>query len=277
MPRHYIRMAIVYDFDGTLAPGNMQEGQFIPDIGMRPKEFWNEVESLSKANQADRILMYMHLMLRKADQKGISVHLKDFRKRGEQVEFFQGVEDWFDQIDAYGLSKGIHIEHYVVSSGNAEIIEGTHIASHFTKIYASKFIFNQNDTAIWPAQAVNFTTKTQYLFRINKDAHDLSDDTVINEYVKMDDRPIPFANMIYIGDGETDVPCFRLVKDLGGLSIAVYKPKTRNKLRKAKQFLEEQRVHSVVPADYREGEKLDKVVKAYIDLVSARRSLDKKK
>ena len=164
-------------------------------------------------------------------------------------------------------------EHYIVSSGNAEIIEGTHIAEKCKAIYASRFMFDHNDVPVWPAQAVNYTTKTQFLFRINKGAHELSDDTEINKFVAMKDRPIPFANMIYVGDGETDVPCFRLVKDLGGLSIAVYPPNTKNARRKVEKFLQEGRVQSIVPAAYTEGSALDKTVKAYVDLVAARSAI----
>ena len=276
MPRQYTPMAIVYDFDGTLAPGNMQERQFIPDVGMTASEFWDEVDRLAQDHQADKILMYMHLMLKKAAENGVSVHLENFRERGKQVVFLQGVEDWFDRINSHSRNKGVRTSHYIVSSGNAEIIEGTDISSKLTRIYASKFMFNHNDVAEWPAQAVNFTTKTQYLFRINKGAEDLSDDTKINKYVKMEDRPVPFENMIYIGDGETDVPCFRLVKDLGGLAIAVYKPYTQNMRNRAEQFLDDERVHSVVPADYSEGKKLDKLVKSYIDLVAARQVFSKR-
>ena len=199
----------------------------------------------------------------------------DFRKRGQGVGFYDGVEEWFNRIDEYGREKGVNIEHYVLSSGNGEIIEGTRIADKFKAIYASRFLFDQHEVAIWPAQAVNYTTKTQFLFRINKGAHDLSDDRDINKFVEMRDRPIPFANMVYLGDGETDVPCFRLVKEQGGFSVAVYKPSTKNARSKAEGFLAEGRVHCVVPADYRPGEKLDRVVKAQIDLVAARANLQR--
>ena len=278
MSQKYLPMAIVYDFDGTLAPGNMQEHQFIPIVEMKPEEFWAEVNCLSKEHQADQILMYMRHMLDKAREKKVSVHLEDFQARGKGIKLFEGVDEWFDRINEYGKSEAVRIEHYIVSSGNAEIIEGMQIAEKFEKIYASKFIFNHNGVADWPALAVNYTTKTQYLFRINKGAHDLSDDTKINQFVEKKKRPIPFENMIFIGDGETDVPCFRLVKDQGGLSIAVYDPHTEDahdKHDKAVRFLKEGRVHCVVPADYNNGGKLDKVVKANIRFLAAREARDK--
>ena len=272
-PRRRVTVALVYDFDGTLAPGNMQERQFIPDVGMTPHQFWTEVDHLASANQADRILMYMYFMLRKAGERGVPVRAGDFRERGRGLEFFDGVLEWFGRINDYGKSRGVRIEHYIVSSGNAEIIEGTPVADLVDRIYASRFLFDQNGVAVWPALAVNYTTKTQFLFRINKGAHDLSDDSGINRFVAKEDRPVPFENMVYIGDGETDVPCFRLVKDLGGLSVAVFPPRTRNARQKAQRFVDEGRVHCVAPADYTEDSRLDWLVKANIELLANREAL----
>ena len=274
MPYGYTPMAIVYDFDGTLAPGNLQENSFIPAVGMKPSDFWKEVNQLAKSEQADQILMYMYLMLDKARAAKMPVHPDDFKKRGAEIKFFNGVEDWFDRINEYGKTKGVKVEHYIVSSGNAEIIEGTPIAPHFTGIYASRFMFDENGVACWPALAINFTTKTQFLFRINKGAHDLSDDREINQFVEMKDRPVPFENMVYIGDGETDVPCFRLVKDLGGLSIVVFKPRTKNARDNANHFIQDGRVHCSTPADYTKDKELDQIVKTQIDLVAIRESRD---
>jgi 2-hydroxy-3-keto-5-methylthiopentenyl-1-phosphate phosphatase len=270
MPRRLIQMAIVYDFDGTLAPGNIQERQFIPDVGMTPDDFWAGVDRLSEVHQADGILMYMYEMLKKADEARVPVRREDFRAGSHDIELFEGVRDWFDRVNKYGRAEGVRLEHYIVSSGNAEIIEGTPIAPKFAKIYASRFLFDQNGVAVWPALAINYTTKTQYLFRINKGAHDLSDNTAINRYVEKKDRPVPFENMVYIGDGVTDVPCFRLVKDQGGLSIAVYRPHTRNAREKAETFVRDGRVRCAVPANYTEGGELDRLVHDYIKLIAAR-------
>lgn len=272
MPTKNVRMALVYDFDGTLAPGNLQENSFIPDVGMKASDFWDEVDKLAEAQQADRILMYMYVMLDKARSAKISVHPEDFKKRGATIEFFDGVKDWFDRISDYGKSKRVNVEHYIVSSGNAEIIQGSSIASRVNGIYGSKFMFDENSVACWPAFAINFTTKTQFLFRINKGAHDLSDDRKINEFVEMEDRPVPFENMVYIGDGATDVPCFRLVKQLGGLSIVVYKPRTKGAHERANHFIRDGRVQCSAQADYRDGKELDLIVKTQIDLVAARES-----
>jgi 2-hydroxy-3-keto-5-methylthiopentenyl-1-phosphate phosphatase len=273
MSRKHVPLAIAYDFDGTLAPGNMQEHQFLPDIGMTPKEFWSEVKALTKTHQADEVLIYMNLMLEKAHAKHAPVRREDFNACGKDIELFEGVGDWFERINQYGKEKDVRIEHYLLSSGNAEIFSGTSIASKFTKVYASKFFFDENGVAIWPALAVNYTTKTQYLFRINKGAHDLSDSAKVNEYVDKKNRPVPFESMIYIGDGATDIPCFRMLKEQGGLSIAVYTPKKRGARDKADKYLTEGRIHCVVPAIYNNGSDIDKVVKAYIDSVSARSAL----
>ena len=270
MPSRYTPMALIYDFDGTLAPGNMQERQFIPEVGMNPKDFWLEVDALSKQHQGDKIQMYMALMLEKARQSKVTVLKSDFNRLGASIKLFDGVERWFDRIDDYSRRKGIRNEHYIVSSGNAEIIEGTAIAGKFIKIYASRFMFDHHGVATGPAMAINYTTKTQFLFRINKGAHDLSDDSKINSYVLKEERPMPFPNMVYFGDGATDIPCFRLVKEEGGLSIAVFKPHTKGAREKASQLLKDGRVHCITPAEYQEGSNLEKIVKAQIDFVAAR-------
>lgn len=273
MPSRYTRMALIYDFDGTLASGNMQEGKFIPNLGMTKEEFWAGVSDLAKEHKADNVLAYMRFMLKKASEKSVPVRLKDFRELGQSISLFAGVTDWFSRIDSYSRSKGIKNEHYIVSSGNAEIIEGSSIASKFKAIYASRFMFNENEVAVWPSQAINYTTKTQFLFRINKGALDLSDETGVNKYVPKNERPVPFEHMIYFGDGATDIPCFRLVKVEGGLSIAVFEPNTSGAREKARQLLQDGRVHQITPADYREESQLARIAKARIDYVAARESL----
>ncbi|WP_319533147.1 HAD family hydrolase [uncultured Cohaesibacter sp.] len=270
MAKRSVVLGIAYDFDGTLAPGNMQEHQFLPDVGINAGDFWREVKQITKREQADEVLVYMNLMLRKAHAAGISVRRADFKKRGNEMELFQGVEDWFDRINEYGKKKGVKVAHYLISSGNDEIFSGTSIASKFDKVYASKFLFDENGIAFWPALAVNYTAKTQYLFRINKNAHDIADSETINKVISKNDRYIPFENMIFIGDGATDIPCFRLVKEEGGLSIAVFKPHKKGGRGKADQYLDAGRVHCVAPANYTEGQQLDKIVKAQIELVAAK-------
>ena len=266
MPRKYIPLAIAYDFDGTLAPGNMQEHSFIPKVGMTKSAFWEEVGKLEKKHRADNILVYMGLMLEKARNKEVQVRETDFKKHGRGVPLFEGVKEWFDRINVYGKQSGVNVEHYIISSGIREMIEGTPIARKFKAIFASSFWYDYNGNAKWPALALNYTTKTQFLFRINKGSLDVFDHSKINEYVEESKRPVPFKNMVYIGDGETDIPCFRLVKDKGGYSIAVYKPKSP-KVSRAKDLLKDGRVNFVAPADYREGCPLDKIVKSIIDKI----------
>lgn len=266
------RIAIAYDFDGTLAPGNMQEHQFIPDIGMAVTDFWKEVSRIAKENDGDEVLVYMSLMLEKAQAKHIKVNRIALKEKGKGIELFPGVSDWFSRINDYAKSRNVIPEHYLISSGNEEIAAGTSIASEFKRIYASKFRYNEYDAAIWPVLAVNYTNKTQFLFRINKGVLEASDKKGVNKFVRMEERPVPFENMVFIGDGETDVPCFRLVKDLGGLSVAVHE---RRKSELAKRLLKEGRVHLATEANYSAGKALEVAIFAKIDDVAARHRLMK--
>lgn len=269
MAKKLIPFAIAYDFDGTLAPGNMQEYDFVPAIGMTKKAFWTEVGGLAKEHNADSILMYMMHMLDKAHAAHVPVRKADFVSFGKSVTLFDGVIDWFERINAYGKQHGLKVEHYIISSGNREMIEGTPIAKKFTAIYASSFVYDHNGVAKWPALAVNYTTKTQFLFRINKGVMNVYDNSKINEFVPKEDRPVPFNNMMFLGDGDTDIPCFRLVKDQGGHAIAVYKPNTKGTKGKAEKLIKEGRVNFIAPANYSEGGEIESIVKAVIDKVSA--------
>lgn len=264
-----VTLAIAYDFDGTLSPRNMQEYDFIPKIGMADHAFWAEVECLARAQEADRILAYMHLMLKKASAMELGVMKEDFRLYGQSVELFKGVTGWFERINRYaGLNNAV-IEHYIISSGIKEMILGTPIAGEFKKIYASSFIYDHHGVAQRPGLAINYTTKTQFLFRINKGYLDVFDDSRINEYLPKEERPVPFENMIFIGDGETDIPCFRMVKDQGGHSIAVYPAESDEKRRRAHKLINEGRINFVCEADYGSDSEIDVRVKAIINKVIA--------
>ncbi len=275
MSKKLIPFAIAYDFDGTLAPGNMQEYDFVPTIGMTKKEFWKEVGELAKRHNADNILMYMMSMLDKANATKVPVHKENFIEFGRSVKLFEGVDSWFDRIKKYGKDKGVLVEHYIISSGIREMIEGTSIAKKFSSIYASSFVYDHNGVAKWPALAVNYTTKTQFLFRINKGVLNVYDDKKINEFTPNEDRPVPFSNMVFIGDGDTDIPCFRLVKDQGGHSIAVYKPSTHGTKEKAKKLIKDGRVNHIAPANYSENSEMDIFLKRIIDKVVADNALKK--
>ena len=267
--RKLVTVAIVYDFDGTLASGNMQEHSFIPKIRMTARNFWNMAEQLAKENEADSVLTYMNLMIKKASEADVSIREEDFKEHGKSVNLFTGVKTWFNRINKHGRNRGLILEHYIISSGIKEMIAGTPIANKFERIYASSFKYNASGVAEWPALAINFTTKTQYLFRINKGALEVYDDKKINEFVPMEDRPIPFENMIFIGDGNTDIPCFSLVKNLGGHAIAVYKPKTRGARAKAEKLIKDGRVNFIAPADYSNRSCIDAIVKAVLDKIAS--------
>jgi hypothetical protein len=261
-------IALIYDFDGTLSPGNMQEFGFIQAIGKDSRTFWEQNKKLSEENDASGILCYMYLMLQKAQAENISLSRSSFRKFGRDVELFKGVQGWFKLINDYGKSVGVNIEHYINSSGLTEMIEGTSIAKEFKKIYACSFLYDVDGKAVWPAVAVDYTAKTQFLFKINKGIERISDNKRINEYVAEEDRPIPFKNMIYFGDGETDIPCMKLIKEQGGHSIAVYKPGSTKKKTAAK-LINENRVNFVCSADYSENKEVHNVVKTIIDKIKA--------
>lgn len=271
MAKKHIPFVIAYDFDGTLSPGNMQEYDFVPKLGVEPHEFWQEAKSMAKEQEADEILAYMRLMIDKANAAHIPVKKEDFASFGSKITLFPGVTEWFDRINMYGKKKSVGVQHFIISSGLREMIEGTPIFKHFSKVYASGFMYNHNEVACWPALAVNYTTKTQYLFRINKGSLDVHDNSKINKFVKQDERPVPFQNMLFIGDGETDIPSMRLVKDQGGHSIAVYPGSKKGAKSKATKLVEEGRANLALVADYTEGSAMDRAVKAMIDkLVAAR-------
>jgi 2-hydroxy-3-keto-5-methylthiopentenyl-1-phosphate phosphatase len=264
MPRTKPIIAICYDFDGTLSPRNMQEYDYLPQLNIHPKKFWAEAKAKARSQGADDILAYMCLMLEKAHATShVKISRSALQDCGRTVALFPGVEGWFDRISRFAAKSGASVEHYIISSGIREMIEGTPIAKKFKRIYASSFMYDQHDVAKWPGMAINYTTKTQFLFRINKGALDPSDNSRINTYIAKDDRPVPFERMIYIGDGTTDIPCMKLVRAQGGYSIAVFKAKSRKKS-DARKLLEEERVNFVSSADYRNNSALDRQVKRVI-------------
>ena len=252
-------VALLYDFDKTLCTKDMQEYTFLPQLGLDARHFWDETERYTHEEGMDPVLAYMYLMLRKMRASGeeFSFRREDIRELGRAVEFFPGVRDWFGRMRRYGEREGVHVEHYIISSGLKEIIEGSAIAREFRAIFASEFHYDRYGAPDWPLMAVNYTGKTQYLFRINKGVLDISDNDSLNRYQPENERRIPFRNMIYIGDGMTDVPCMKLVRSYGGTSIAVY---TEQSYPHVRELLKQERVNVLVPADYREGKTLDKLL-----------------
>ncbi len=263
-------VALIYDFDGTLSPCNMQEYDFLKDIGVRnTDDFWNEVDGMVQQHDASNILCYMKLMIDKARAAGKSLKRQAFVDYGKSVELYNGVEQWFDLVEALAKNCNVNVEHYINSSGLKEMIEGTKIASKFKHIYACSFLYNIDGVAEWPAVAVDFTAKTQFLFMINKGISKISENRKVNEYKPEDERPIPFKHMIYFGDGETDIPCMRMVKQYGGNSIAVYRPRNKQKKEMAKKLIHDGRVNFACSADYSEGGEIYKIVEAILSQIKS--------
>ena len=272
MSKRLIPMAICYDFDGTLSPGNMQEYGFMDKLQTTPRKFWLKSNTFARENCADLNLAYMKLMMDEARNKNVPFNKEAFCEYGKTVHLYNGVEGWFNRINRYGKEHGIDVKHYIISSGLKEIIECTSIGKEFECIFASAYIYDANGVPIWPANVVNYTSKTQYLFRINKGCCDINDNKSINAFVKQEDRPVPFTNMIFIGDGETDIPAMKMVKLNGGHSVAVYNSAKKGKKDKALKLIEEDRVNIVASADYSNNKTIDKYVKSIINKIE----LDKK-
>lgn len=262
-------IAIVYDFDGTLSAGNMQEYEFIPAVGKSAKEFWGEADKIAKDNDADSVLSYMERMLTLAREAGFAITAPKLRAMGRNVKLFDGLDGWFERINQYGLSRGVRVQHYVNSSGIEEMIEGTPIASRFHKIYASSFLYDKNGEAYWPRVAINYTNKTQFLFKINKGIESVQDTTQVNAFSPREGRPIPFSRIIFVGDGETDIPSMRLVHIMGGHSIAVYDPSRSDKREDMIQLIRERRVNYVCEANYTQESDMNSLMESIIDKISA--------
>jgi len=270
------RLAIMYDFDQTLAPGNMQEYAFIPNLKISANEFWSASSEFAKEHNMDSILAYMYISIKLVKEKKLKIDRKEFSKQGEMISFFEGVETWFKRINDYGKNLGINVEHYIISCGLKEIIDGTKIAKEFKRIFACEFAYDpQTQEPIWAAQAINYTSKTQYIYRVRKNKLDkLYDAYELNEYIEDRSSLLPYTNMVYIGDGETDVPCMKTVKIYGGNSICVYNPKSPKKEEIAKKLFKDGRVNFIAPADYREGSKIDNILKDLIKKIALNNKIE---
>ena len=269
------KVTIMYDFDETLAPGNMQEYAFIPNLNIDTEEFWKDCYVFAKQNNMDSVLAYMYLMVQKAKDKNLKINREEFLKQGKMINYFNGVTEWFTRINEYGKKLGLKVEHYIISCGLKEIIQGTSIAKEFKKIYACNFAYDADNNPIWPNLAINYTSKTQYIYRIRKQQLDnLYDSYELNEYINDRSLLIPHSNMIYIGDGETDVPCMKIVKNEGGHSICVYNPEKEKKKKIANKLYKDCRVNFIAPADYSEDSKIDKIVKSILDKIALNNKLD---
>jgi len=275
--REPLRAAIVYDFDGTLARGNLQERSFIPDIaGMKHADFWMEVKRLAKAEDADEILVYMHLMLDRARAAGRPVTRAQLMESGKDPDFFDGLDHWFDRVDAFADDLGLQLDHYIVSSGIYEMIEGCPLFPRFRNVFASRFLYDNSGEAKWPGVGINYTTKTQFLFRINKGIDNVHDTEAVNRWMHDDARELPFERMIFIGDGDTDIPSMKMVSSQGGCAIAVLDPyqwTEPRSLDKISRLIAEDRVNYVAPADYQPKSQLDVIVKGALGRIALRAGL----
>ena len=266
-----ISAAIVYDFDGTLARGNVQEHTLLPELREDKDRFWARVKREARKHDADEILTYMRLMVELSRQRQVPITRALLRKHGRETQLFDGVLQWFGRINGYAAKRNLALKHYVVSSGILEMIKGCPASRHFAKIFGATFVHDRAGHATWPAIAINYTTKTQYLFRINKGVLNNWDNDGVNRWVPMEDRPLPFSRMIFIGDGDTDIPSMKMIHHQGGQAIAVFDPSRGNAIRsqeKIYRLISEDRVRYVAPADYTEGSQLDVIVKGILGRIA---------
>ena len=262
-------VALIYDYDGTLSPGNMQEFGFIQAVGKTAEEFWRMSDSIAIGQDASNVLAYMKLMFDEAKRNGIKLRREDFQRFGQNIQLFDGVREWFKLVNTYGELHGVKIEHYINSSGLKEIIEGSPIAHEFKHVFAGTFLYDANGEAEWPGISVDYTTKTQFLFKISKGIFSSRDNKQVNESIADDKKRIPFTHMIYFGDGDTDVPCMKIVGMFGGHSIAVYDPQNERKKATAAKLKRQGRVAFAVPAVYTPDAPAFRVVTAIIDKIKA--------
>ena len=268
-------IALIYDFDGALSPGNMQEFGFIQAIGSTPEEFWKMSDGIAIGQDASNILAYMKLMYDEARKAGIRLTRKDFRRYGADIKLYEGVRDWFRNVNAYGESRGVKIEHYINSSGLKEIIEGSPIAKEFKHIYAGTFIYDDSGEAEWPGIAVDYTAKTQFLFKINKGIFSSRDAKRVNESMADENKRIPFTNMIYFGDGETDVPSMKIINMFGGHTVAVFDPASPARRAAARKLLRQGRASFITPASYTKDSRAFHLVCTIIDKIAIESALQK--
>ena len=265
-------VAIIYDFDKTLCDKDMQEYSFIPSLGINPKDFWKMTDEFSKKEKMDKILACMYAMFNESEKNNKHITKEYLNSLGKDINFFPGIQEWFERINEYGDKIGLEIEHYIVSSGLKEIIDGTKISKYFKNIYACEFLYNEEGYAIWPKMSVNYTTKTQFISRINKGVLDISDDKTLNKKMLDEERRISTKNMIYFGDGLTDIPSMRMIKENGGYAIAVYQNDDKEI---ASDLLKDNRIDFFAKADYQENSQIDKLMKNMLIEISIKSKLNK--
>ncbi len=271
-------LALIYDFDGTLTPQPMQEYTVLPQLGIAAADFWDEVNAEVRRTGGDGILTYMRLLVEKIEANKAHVSRASLRSLARGIRYFPGVEGWFERVNRYvhtASGGAVRVRHYIISAGLGEILEGISIKHHFERIYASQYYFNHHEVACFPTIVINDTSKTQYLFRINKGREEARES--INEYMPEAERPIPFGHMLYIGDGLTDVPCMTVTKNNGGFAIAVHDPRKSKSLDTCRELARANRIDYFAAADYRAGRPLEKRVRTILDIIVARILFEREK
>jgi len=264
-------VALIYDFDKTLCDKDMQEYSFIPNLGMNPSDFWKATDEFNSKEKMDKILACMYMMLTETEKNNKHITREYLNELGSDIDFFPGISEWFERINQYGKELGLQIEHYIISSGLKEIIEGTTISKYIKEIYACEFLYNEKGQAVWPKMSVNYTTKTQFLSRINKGVLDISNDESLNRKMLDENRRISTKNMIYFGDGFTDIPSMRMTRETGGYAIAVYQ---NNDKKIAKSLISENRIDFYAKADYQENSEMDNLIKDILKDISIKSKLN---
>ena len=258
------KFAFCYDFDGTLCPEYMMNHHLLPDCKVNPKIFWKKVVDYSNRNKCDPTLAYLKLLMTEMKESNIDFSSSIFKKYGRKIILFKGVESWFRSIEKKIKKKfNVNIEHYIISSGLEEMIKGCKISKNIKKIFASSYIFNRD--FIWPRLSVNYSNKVQFLYRIYKGKFDVFDNAGVNNKIEDKKVYIPFENIFFFGDGETDIPTFVVNKKNGGTSICVYENDETSK-KNAKKILREKRVNFIVENDYSENGPIEKLINTIMEL-----------
>lgn len=260
-------VAIMYDFDFTLAPGFIQEHKLLKHFNIENNEFWKKSNQIITDYKMDDVLAYMYLIVKSAKENKIKLTRNFLQSCGEGCTYYNGVENWFDRINAYGKKLGLNVEHYIISSATQEVLEGTSIAKHFKKIYGSSFSYDEKGEAFWPGKMIDYTLKTQYIFRIKKGKLDQFNREDSINYKLPTKKTLPYSNMLFLGDGQTDIPSMKIIKDKGGTSFCIYEENEKSKAT-AKRIFKDERVNFIAPADYSENSKIDKLVKSQLEIIS---------
>tara|TARA_B100000035_G_scaffold163335_1_gene139113 strand:- start:2733 stop:3563 length:831 start_codon:yes stop_codon:yes gene_type:complete len=263
-------IALVYDFDGTLIPKTMQEYTIIPRLKLNSNKFWSQIIKEANDTEGEIMMIYMRQLIAHAESMNVNITREEFKVMASKIKYFNGVESWFDNINQYIKSKHkkIRVAHYVISAGHHEILESTSIRHNLTNVFGSQYYFDDNGHATFPKNVVTDTAKTQFLFRINKGKEKVSDS--INSHMPEHKRPIPFENMIYIGDGLTDVPSMALIKKQNGHAVSVFPKNSKEQKKVSADLLSAKRVDFIAEANYTKSSVLYKRICLLIDMISAR-------